>query len=432
MDGDNAAKRGEIVGCKYVDGRRGMVDDGKKCLKNNVMITMMMEHRSICVKVSEERIHLCGCKTIEEGDTACEIFMSCLKSIQSELDYMNSNPVETLYAIRLFSQECQGEEVSRYDYSTSILEKKDGTSMPIKLAIGEQIDHLVKNVDLRGMGRVASFLNQHVIDFIYMSELMSFIRKITTLNVVMSPDVNIKNIKRAMVNHNYSLPYRIDRNEFRDAIMSSNTGFKAYYDTIINSDTGVTIYMPFDKNGVKGIIRSSSKVPTHTITVGRTGAITHSGPSEDLNNALYQRFIGIVKRFEPRVRVDPYMIYVNSVEMCDDYVKDHVPGAFMFTVLLRDEKDLVAIRYAKQHGVPMIINTTIRMNNIANRARRFLDMGIETTELLLWALHNSTTVSSNTIEKSISKMHKHVDFIIDDGTREIPFLVNPLTGIIHV
>jgi len=105
-------------------------------------------------------------------------------------------------------------------------------------------------------------------------------------------ELSFERSRIAMVNYNYKLNFKINRDLLKNEI-EKYKNFFVRYDRI--KDTSVVIESPYKKEYVKGE-KKKKGIPHHTFRLHKTGTVVQSGPGGELTKNIYYEFMNIIKK----------------------------------------------------------------------------------------------------------------------------------------
>jgi hypothetical protein len=327
-------------------------------LKNSISIDISAEEKNINVKLSKHKIHMCGAKSLEQGRRTAQFIVDHLIRVQAELDYMNEDTEDRDNALKWIKSHIKGEKVKRpvYKFEQIVYAKEDrvvlknkrkqqkeqlnkmidvGLSssdvegftrgqmllsdllametdsdvetnkhedeiiLTKKVLIEEKDDNYIiqpKNIPPGIDARIVNLLLRQTDDYKYYSDLVQELDWITTQSKLYDEVPRIINIQKAMVNYNYDLGFDINRGELTKRIHMYNE-FTAIYDNMVGHN--VTISLPYKTQSTDICRKRDTKLIK--FIVYHSGKVTQSGPSEELNEEAYKKFIETIDIIRPHV-----------------------------------------------------------------------------------------------------------------------------------
>lgn len=306
---------GSILSMRYRDNIRGLIRNKSNPFKNAVTIDISTVQKNINLKLSSYSIQMCGASSNSDGVEAATHIINHLKNIQSILNLVQNNTVQTLEAIEWIKDITRGNVVERI-YS----EEKRFINVTLL------INHTTDNEISRPMIPIPITLNQNITifllslcdDFIYHSDMcrkLDFMLKIPgvidplldTENplLVLDYPLELKNIDEAMVNYNFSLGFEVDRAKLNQYIDGIN-GFISRYNNALA--TSVTIELPYTPSITSSIKRRKNKVPHVSFLCYRSGSITMSGPGGTIMYDSYYLFMNTISELQTYIEYNPLNI----------------------------------------------------------------------------------------------------------------------------
>ena len=95
-----------------------------------------------------------------------------------------------------------------------------------------------------------------------------------------------------MVNYNYQLGFKVNREKIKQVFDESNEGWTARYDPRL--DHTVTLQIPYEVPEEMQFMRKPNKVHCHTFMCQKSGVITQSGPDERMMKDAYYMFMELI------------------------------------------------------------------------------------------------------------------------------------------
>lgn len=280
--------RGSILSMKYPDVTRGIIRN-TKFFKNAVSIVISTTIKNINVKLIPNKLQLCGATSLENGIEAASLILNHLHQIKKYIEYLRANQNEFQNMLQWIYNHMKGTNIVKsfsklvkYDngYVLNIINEMDDFTI-INPTI---IPHEFHPDAMQYMISLASDQN-------YFNDYYNKIRNLLNFNILYeTEDIKIINMYEAMVNYNYNLGYKINRDKLHLLIDGVN-GFSSNYDNALVNN--VTIELQYECNFM---IKKNTKVPHHTFLVYHSGAVTQSGPNIKLCKEAYILFM---KTIEP-------------------------------------------------------------------------------------------------------------------------------------
>lgn len=135
-------------------------------------------------------------------------------------------------------------------------------------------------------------------DFMYFSDLYK--KWLFTFNDIRLYDElpRIDKVCPSMVNFNYSLNFKVDRQALCQHINKNNGFLSRFYNAVGSAVTVECVYEP-PKNSI--VKKKANKIPHHTFLIYRTGSVTQSGPDVLLMEEPYYRFMETIAEIKDQI-----------------------------------------------------------------------------------------------------------------------------------
>lgn len=290
----SGARPGEITSYRWLGQIRG---DHGGFFKNSPFVDIMVNGKTdpISAKVSKHKIQMCGCKSMDMGR---EISVYISIHINNALEFIRSiknDILGFLDASEWLLENSKGEQVSIPYQVTSegftiVEETLDNVvQWPSEMIVPEQYRYFVTQIMMR------------CDDVIYHSELEKRIEYYQKLDPSLVTDgAKIHKIGKSMVNYNYHLGFRVDR-DILNEIMNS-MGIMCNYLNIKNSCVTIEMYSTID-NDDDVIKKKPERWSKQTFRVQLSGNVMHSGPGGDAMKDCYYKFCSIINRIRPSIEI---------------------------------------------------------------------------------------------------------------------------------
>ena len=151
----------------------------------------------------------------------------------------------------------------------------------VDLMIDEKLDQYIKSLSN---------------DMIYHSDYDNKLKNLLNFKPVYTDDIHIEQINEVMVNYNYNLGFKINRDMLNNLI-DGKYGFVSNYDNALVNN--VTIELPYEE--IYHYNKRKNKIPHHTFSVYHSGAITQSGPSISIMKGAYELFINTIEEIKDQI-----------------------------------------------------------------------------------------------------------------------------------
>lgn len=270
---------GAILSAKYSNITRGIVkSQSKGYFRNSITIDMSTSEKNVNLKLSRNKIQMCGATSVELAMEAGSLIIAELYKIQDTLDYMGENPELTDAAISWLKTATKGNEAQLPPGYIGADQKE-----PINIHLLHIPDEISPTVD----ERITMFLIKQAPDFMFHEDYVAQLDWVKSLKTVINKPLEVIEVQKVMVNFNYDLGFDVNRWELYRHINGRN-GFKARYDNTV--DHSVTIELPYEVPAHMRITRRKDKIPCHIFIVYKSGLVTQSGPNEELMRTAYNLF----------------------------------------------------------------------------------------------------------------------------------------------
>lgn len=231
-------KTGPIISVSYDGVSRGIK---KKDFRNSITLYINFNKKVISVKISKNKIHLCGITSFEGANELIEIIINLLEDILN-----NVNRIKQQHKINFVK--------TAYLYNT---------------------DDFIK-----------CFRNEYT-----EKDFLKFLYWLYNLDDIIIGELKVLNLKEAMINYNYDLGFSINRWELFSLFSDLEyMGFYCNYNNSINYSV-IIIYKDNDNN-------------FHTIIVYKSGLVTQSGKKIEQIERLYNIFMDIIFKNKSKICAD--------------------------------------------------------------------------------------------------------------------------------
>jgi hypothetical protein len=181
---------------------------------------------------------------------------------------------------------------------------RDGEGLALRV-INSTNDFYVRNlnavVPTTFNSELVNFFLSFSLDHKYFSDLhkkwMYAFRNIRFYNEI----PHISSVSSSMVNYNYSLDFKVDRQALCTYI-NKNNGFLSRYNNAISQ--AVTVEMVYDPPPNSIVKKRKNKIPHHTFLIYKSGAVTQSGPSIDLMEKVYYQFMETISDIKNNIELN--------------------------------------------------------------------------------------------------------------------------------
>lgn len=274
-------RAGVILSARYKGCIRGMVrkktrepKKEKKWFKHSVTMDISTREKTVNMKVSANKIHLCGATSMDQGREAVEHLIVILREIQSSLDYLHANPERWSEVERWLSAE-----------STGYFE---GT---------EALDVLLRRAPSSLDGQMLRFITRSAHEFHTIEQFRKEMEWMHTATRVIEEPLAIEGVSTAMIKYNFDLGFNVNRQKL-SKLMNECSTFKSRYDN--SSEHYVSIRKPYDNGEDVFTHRKKNKIPGHKFSVYESGIVTQSGRGDNMEQ-VYNEFNNAVQSIRSQI-----------------------------------------------------------------------------------------------------------------------------------
>lgn len=285
--------RGSILSMKYPDVTRGIIRN-TKFFKNAVSIVISTTLKNINVKLIPNKLQLCGAVSLENGIEAVSLIMNHLHQIKEYIAYLRVNQSEFQQMLHWINENMKGPTTVKT--FNKMVKYDNGFMLNMIHEIDDFTILLPPILPYKFNPEVMSYMVSLANDQNYFNDYYNKIRNLLNFNILYNTeDIKIIKMYEAMVNYNYNLGYKINRDKLHLLIDGVN-GFSSNYDNALVNN--VTIELQYECNFM---IKKNSKVPHHTFLVYHSGAVTQSGPNIKLCREAYILFMKTVEEIKDEI-----------------------------------------------------------------------------------------------------------------------------------
>ncbi len=264
-------KRGAILSIRHKNMIRGIVrNTNEHFFKNSITLDISTSTKNISLKISPTTIQLCGASSRDNGLEAASYIIDYLKDIKDNINYINNNINKYNDCIEwLEEQKGLPQDKFYYEHFTC------GT-VPFRIKYTKPdylIDFNQSPIYLDSI--ILTFLKTLSTDMTYHSDYMNKIKNILKFNLVYDGDLYIDKTNEVMVNYNYNLGFKVNRDRLNELIDGRNGLYSHYDNALVNS---VTVELPYDTILDYTAKKTKKEIPHHTFLIYGSGAVTQSGP----------------------------------------------------------------------------------------------------------------------------------------------------------
>jgi len=237
---------------------------------------------------------MCGPTSLEMGQEAIHHLFGHIHEIQENIKHIQSNLEEAEKALGWVVEHTKGTLKTR-------TEREMISCVNVTLAVTENYeDYSVvvpteKEIQESGCDqKIIRFLLRQCPEFDHHSQLCEDFRHIIQVDWVIEDQLKCENIYKAMVNYNYHLGFKIDRQHLKNIFDRVDGEWCARYDPRL--DHTVTIQIPYEVPAKLKFMRKKDKVHCHTFMVQKSGVVTQSGPDEEMMEEAYYNFMNVIRK----------------------------------------------------------------------------------------------------------------------------------------
>lgn len=290
---------GSIVSMNFKGMNRGLIRKRKKFFRNSINLDISTSIKNINLKLSPGKIQLCGAVSRENGSEAVTFILNHLKNIK-----MNINELKTI------------------DYPNFVSSLTHFKGEPTKKHMVETIQshhydiYIHRYQDDFTINRKKyhyKFLNKQTVYYIYSlsndmafySDYLSKMRNLLNFNDLYKnenenenehDDLDVLDVNEVMVNYNYNVGFKINR-DLLNVLIDGKNGFMSNYDNALVNN--VTIELPYENCYVYN--KRKNKNTHHTFLVYHSGAVTQSGPNIILMREAFNLFINTIYELKDQI-----------------------------------------------------------------------------------------------------------------------------------
>jgi len=278
---------GSILSMRYSGYTRGIVrSTSKKWFKNSITIDMSVKDKNLSLKVSNGKIQMCGALSEEQSLEGANLLIENIKDVQNCVYYIKSNQDKYNKIIDYININFRGNPIDLDDSNTT---ETDDDEQRYSLIIPDNLKDM-NDID----NNITEFLLTFINEFICFNDFINICRWVNDIDTLCTQDISIKDIKKVMVNYNYSLGFKIDRFNLADKISHLN-GFTSRY--VNTAEYNVTVTLPLNNN----VDKKKQKTKYHTFMVYQSGLVTQSGPGDKEMEDAYNLFIDTIESIKNNI-----------------------------------------------------------------------------------------------------------------------------------
>lgn len=283
---------GAIISLRYRNSVRGIIKNTKKNFKNAVTVDICTSLKNLSLKISPNTIQLCGAMSRENGIEAVQYVLNYLNDIKLNINYIQQHPEEYQEHVAYLKENSKGELTDKVIYDCY------NTTNGILYIEKTVPDYFIKPVALNTP--LMNFLWSLTNDQLYYQDYTAILDNLIYLKPVYNEDLGLKSVNEVMVNYNYNLGFKVNRDQLHQLIDNRN-GFYSHYDNALNNS--VTVELPYDDSVlVYKAKKKKKKIAHHTFLIYSSGAVTQSGPClGHIMKEAYELFIQTIDEIKPLI-----------------------------------------------------------------------------------------------------------------------------------
>lgn len=293
---------GAILSMSCAGQTRGIVKSKSNTFKNVVMIDISTSKKNISMKLSAQSIQMCGASSRNDGIEAAEFLIEGINKIQKVLEKIHDDREYAEKTINHLKTITKGEPTTK----NYVEQKMQGNGVTINIHKDED-DFFIEKVDI-----TKKYCDDNDIDydiahmliasgdgFVFHSDLCYKFDYIMSHEKIIDEELKIDNVAEAMVNYNYMLGFKVDRQSLNQIIDGKN-GFVSRFNNALTPS--VAVELPYEPGNNKGFKRKKNKVPHHTFLVYKSGSVTQSGPGGKIMEDAYYLFMETLSEIKDSIQ----------------------------------------------------------------------------------------------------------------------------------
>jgi TATA-box binding protein (TBP) (component of TFIID and TFIIIB) len=281
-------KIGAILSMRHKNITRGIIRN------NKFAVDIVTSVKNINLKITPTKVQLCGAKSRENGIEAVTLVINHLKNIKQQITYLQQHVQEFYDILQWLMVETKGEptkKITTYQIQSNII-----------LNVQDQFDDFT----LITPSDIPDVFNQDAINYIisltgdqnYYSDYISKVKNLLRFTMVYQPTICINTINEVMVNFNYNVGFKINRDKLNDTIDGKN-GFLSHYDNALVNH--VTVELPYKVDGKLVYRKNGKKLACYTWLIYASGNCVQSGPNQELMRKAFELFIRTMYELKPDI-----------------------------------------------------------------------------------------------------------------------------------
>lgn len=259
---------------KMLSVRHGRMEKGRRVLstkkntsqiafKNAVTVDMVTDVKNVCIKLSKQKIHMCGANSKELSINSCNMMLNHLKAISANLQIII-------------------DDKPRFDATIAwIMDNMKGSFDE------EKNMYFVKDFNITNdQDELKAFLINQASQFLYFEAMILHMEKLRSIEKpLVSQDVKIIGMNQVMVNYIFKLNFKIFRGKLWQ-YMDKVNNFRVIY--INSAHRNPRVCIPHYYSASRD---QKPKMLIHTFVVSKSGMVTQSGANEELMEPMRELFL---------------------------------------------------------------------------------------------------------------------------------------------
>jgi len=299
-------EEGSIVSMRYGREVRGIRRDPKRAaFQNSITIDIFIGGGTVSVKLSRDKIQLCGATSDEQGHRAVEYLLSTIAKIQELITWKNANGTQTDFVYNRVIHDAwewfhKGEPEKGCGPST----QAEGLTTELVVLSPEQlapelvhkswdewstIKMLSREIDAQLLYEFLSCRYEQYASFeVFMTDLGWF-RKLTTIT---DDQLSVVSLARSMLNWKYNLGHLINLFDLKCYFHQlEGCNFFAHYDPAVEK------FLIVERKGTVPYTidyHRRKEMYFHTLMIYQSGIVTQSGLGNDEMQEAFYDFLKII------------------------------------------------------------------------------------------------------------------------------------------
>lgn len=286
---------GAILSLRFSGFTRGIFRTAsRRHFRNSITMDISTETKNISLKLSESSIQMCGPTSLEMGQEAIHHLFGHIREMQEHIQYIKLHQEDAERAVEWTMEHTKGsfkrrtemEMIPCVNVTLAVTEHHDDHSV----VIPSEKDIIASGLDQK----IIHFLLRQCPEFDHHSQLCEDFCHTMQVDWMVEGQLECLNIYKAMVNYNYHLGFKIERQHLKNVFDSVDGEWCARYDPRL--DHTVTIQIPYEVPPELQFMRKKDKIHCHTFMVQKSGVVTQSGPDEKMMEEAYYKFMNIIRK----------------------------------------------------------------------------------------------------------------------------------------